>query len=121
MGSPNSHTLSKEQLQALYRSNVRQRTRAGLGTVISLGLTGSGLLYMAAPAVVAAHGIDKAEAARDQLSDIIKAHGYRARKRDKLAGALVGSAEKAVMSFLLLGHDEMLHLGEAYHLDPAVV
>lgn len=122
MGSSNSlGVLSKKQLEALYRSNVRQRTRSSLGVAISTGLTGSGLLYMAAPAGVAAYGLNKSVEARDQLEEIIRQHGFRARKRDKLSGLLAGSVEKLTLSFLLLGHDEIVYLGDHQDLDPRVV
>jgi hypothetical protein len=112
---------TKEQLQAKYRSNVRQRTRASLGTAISTGLTGSGLYYMAAPAAVAAYGLHQAGKTKEQLEDIMKQHGFKARKRDKLSGFLVGSAEKMALSFLLLGHDELAWLGTEYGLDPDIL
>ncbi|KAH7096084.1 hypothetical protein FB567DRAFT_587358 [Paraphoma chrysanthemicola] len=112
---------TKEELQAKYRSNVRQRTRAGLGTVISTGLAGSGLYYMAAPAAVAAYGHHQAGKTKEQLQDIMRQHGFKARKRDKLSGFLVGSAEKMALSFLLLGHDEIVWLGTEYGLDPDIV
>ncbi|KAH7388637.1 hypothetical protein BKA66DRAFT_568963 [Pyrenochaeta sp. MPI-SDFR-AT-0127] len=122
MCSSNSPTpLTKEKLEALSRSNVRQLTRSGLGAVISSGLAGSGLVYMAAPAGVAAYGFTKSMKARIQLEQIMQSRGFRARKRDLAYGVLVGSAEKLTLSFLLLGHDEIAFLGEHQGLDADVV
>jgi hypothetical protein len=45
----------------------------------------------------------------------------RKRTRDKLAGILVGGAEKIALSFLLLGHDELAWLGTEYGLNSSIL
>ncbi|KAF2032507.1 hypothetical protein EK21DRAFT_109887 [Setomelanomma holmii] len=111
MGSSTTTTVArsptKEQLQAKYRSNVRQRTRASLGVGISSTMAASGLYYMAAPAAVAGYGLHQASKTKEQLEDLMKHYGVKAQKRDKLSGFLVGGAEKMALTFLLLGHDEL--------------
>jgi hypothetical protein len=118
---PSPSGVSNHALSQAYRQNTRQRTRAGLGTVISAGLAGSGLYYMAAPALVAGYGLNKSLQTKKQIEQLMRERGMRKRTRDKLAGILVGSAEKMALSFLLLGHDELAWLGTEYGLDPSIL
>jgi hypothetical protein len=68
-----SHSgVSNHAREQAYRQNIRQRTRAGLGTVISTGLAGSGFYYMAAPALVAGYGLDKSLQTKKQIEQLMQ-------------------------------------------------
>jgi hypothetical protein len=67
-----SSGISNHALERAYCQNTRQRTRAGLGTVISTGLAGSGFYNMAAPALVAGYGLNKSLQTKKQIEQLMQ-------------------------------------------------
>lgn len=114
-GSPQTKGLTQEDFNKYYRQNVRQHTRGILGVGLSGAMTPV-LPYMALPTGVAVYSVHQADKVRDKLAELEK-HGYRTRRRDVLRGITRGAAEKLTLTFLLLGHDDMLLLDKSYGLE----
>lgn len=107
MASP--HPDDVERFNSAYRQVIRRRARGAIGATVSGFLTPA-LPYMAIPAGVGIYAVDKADDAREALR-ALEAQGFKPRKRDLIRGTLRATAEKAILTPLTLGHDEILLAG----------
>ncbi|KAI9690657.1 MAG: hypothetical protein M1820_009937 [Bogoriella megaspora] len=107
-----TNVLTQEEFNKYYRQNVRQQTRGVLGLGIS-GAMATVLPYMALPTAAAGYSVYRADKARDKLAEYEKL-GFKTRKRDVVSGLSRGAAEKLALSFLLMGHDDLLLLNQTY-------
>lgn len=100
------HPDDVERYNSAYRQVMRRRSRGIVGATTSTLLTPT-LPHMGAAAAVGFYAVDRADKAREKLRELEQQRGFKPRKRDWLAATLQGVAEKAILTTVTLGHDEL--------------